>query len=285
MFFEWLSTQPGYKSKISRTVIEHLSLPRKEVRIAIQQDKRKVPSLEEGIKVIESIEIINDVDRRDRAMLSYGLVTGARISAVISLPLKAFDENTLTIDQNPKYGVKTKFSKRIPTTFFPLYQPAIEYFVDWIKYLKEVKGFGPNDPIFPMTKVENGKQNISYHSTGEVIPSFWKDSNSARKIFQKRFLDAEIPYYNPHSFRHLIVKELMKTGLTEQEKKAASQNFGHENVGTTFGSYGYGDIPEQRQFDIVRKIRFGNKEIDANCTLTEEEARVMAGFYERIKNK
>jgi hypothetical protein len=31
---------------------------------------------------------------------------------------------------------------------------------------------------------------------------------------------------------------------------------GHENTGTTFGSYGYGKIEEGRQIEIIRNIDF-----------------------------
>lgn len=273
-FFDWLSMQPHYKSKVEQVVIEYLSLSKKETRMAIQPNKRDIPTMEEVVKVIENIKIGSDVDKRDRALICFTLLTGARISAIYSMPMMAFDENTLTVDQNPKFGVKTKFSKHITTTFFPIeYSQAVSYFVDWYKYLKQAKGFTAKDPIFPMTKIENGDQNISYHNTGEVEQLFWQSSSSARKIFQKRFIDADVPYYHPHTFRHLVVKEFAKTRLTEEEKKAISQNLGHENTGTTFGSYGYGHIEEDRQIDIVKKIKLGDKEIDGKFSFSKEEMK------------
>ena len=129
------------------------------------------------------------------------------------------------------------------------------------------------DPIFPMAKVENGAQNINFHNTGKVEPYFWQDSSSARRIFQRRFLEAEVPYYHPHTFRHLVVKEFARTRLTEEEKKAISQNLGHENTGTTFGSYGYGHIEEDRQVDIVKRIKLGNKEVEVKLSLTMEDVK------------
>jgi integrase len=273
-FFEWLSMQPNYKSKVHKDDIEYLSLSKKDTRMALQPNKRNIPSMDEVTKVIESIKIMSDIDRRDRALICFTLLTGARISAIYSLPMKAFDEETLTVDQNPKFGVKTKFSKHITTTFFPIdYSQAVTYFIDWYKYLKQSKQFTANDPIFPMTKIENGEKNISYHNTGEIEKLFWQSSNSAREIFKKRFLDAGVPYYHPHTFRHLVVKEFAKTRLTEEEKKAISQNLGHENTGTTFGSYGYGHIEEDRQVDIVKKIKFVDKEADVKFSFTREDLK------------
>lgn len=277
LFFEWLSMQPHYKSRINSTVVEYLSLSKKETRIAIQPNKRTIPPIEDVIKVIEAIDVQTEVDQRDRALICFTLLTGARISAIYSLPMKAFDETTLTVDQNPRFGVKTKFSKRIVTTFFPIeYEQAIHYFLDWYSYLKGKRGFTPDDPIFPQAVVENGTENISYYNTGEVEPLFWASSNSVRKIFQKRFLEAEIPYYHPHTFRHLVVKEFAKTRLTEEEKKAISQNLGHENTGTTFGSYGYGHIEEERQVEIVKNIKIGGREVEGKFSLTQSDIKALA---------
>jgi integrase/recombinase XerD len=276
LFFEWLSQQPHYKSKLNQSVVERLSLSKQETRMAIEPNKRKIPPIEDVIKVIEAIDPETEVDQRDRALLCFTLLTGARISAIYSLPMKAFEPETLTVDQNPRFGVKTKFSKRIVTTFFPIeYQQAVQYFLDWYKYLESKKGFQPEDPIFPQAIVENGEENISYHNTGEIQPIFWNSSNSVRKIFQKRFLDAEVPYYHPHTFRHLVVKEFAKTRLTEEEKKAISQNLGHENTGTTFGSYGYGHIEEERQIDIVKNIKFGKTVIEGKYTFSKDDLKAL----------
>lgn len=285
-FFDWLSKQSGYKSKINSTYVEFLRLSKKESRIAIQGGKNEIPSLDEVKQVIEDIGNDTEIDMRDRVLICFTLLTGARISAIMSLPLKSFDENTLTIDQDPKLGVKTKFSKRIVTTLFPLADSRpLEYFLEWIKYLKSEKQFKPADPIFPATKVEQGrKNNLSFYNTKEVEPVFWQSATSARTIFEKRFKDAGVKYYHPHTLRHLIVKEFTKTRLTEEEKKAISQNLGHENVGTTFGSYGYGKIEEDKQIEIVRNIKLGDRQDKAVNTLTEEKLRQVLA-EELKKNK
>jgi len=273
VFFQWLVSQPNYKH-INPTFIDYLSLSKKEARIAIQSKKMDTPSMEDVIKVIENIEIRNEVDKRDRALICFTLLTGARISAIASISMQCFDRENYVVDQNPKLGVKTKFSKQITTTLFPLnYDKALEYFLEWYDYLREVKGFKGDNPLFPMTEIINGKENTSYRSTGDVIPSFWSSASGARKVFEKRFIDAGIPYYHPHTFRHLVVKEFLKTRLTEQEKKAISQNLGHENIGTTFGSYGYGHIEDEKQIEIVKHIRIGGKDIEGTYSLSSEEMR------------
>lgn len=261
-FFDWLAKQP--KSKINPTHTGFLNLSRKDSQIATRVRKVDVPTFEEVLKVIESIGDKTEVERRDRALISFTLLTGARISAIVSLRMKNFDRRRFVVEQDPSSGVKTKFSKQITTVLFPLPDPKpLAYFLEWFDYLDQARDFSPNQPLFPATKLEQGKESVSYYSSGAVEPAFWSNANPARKIFEKRFKGANIPYYHPHTLRHLIVKEFIKTRLTEEEKKAISQNLGHEDVGTTFGSYGYGKISSDRQVDIVRGIRFNHPETES----------------------
>lgn len=276
LFFTWLAMQPNYKSKINQTIIDYLNLSLKEVRVATQSKRRQCPTLEEVKKVIENIEVKNEIDRRDKALISLMFLTGIRISAIASLPMRSFDRENMTIDQDPKLGVMTKNSKRITTTLIPFsYQEPLGYFLDWFDYLKSENGFKPNDPIFPATKKENGKDenNLGYYNTGKVEPVFWKSQSSIRKIFEKRFKQAGVRYYHPHTFRHFLVKEISKIPLTEEQKKAISQNLGHENVGTTFGSYGYNRIEDDRQIEIIRNINFDGKqrEVKYQVNISKEE--------------
>lgn len=260
-FFDWLSQQP--KSKINPTHTSFLNLSRKDSQIATSARKVDVPTFEEVVTVLESINGETEVEKRDRALIAFTLLTGARISAIVSLRMKNFDRRRLIVEQDPASGVKTKFSKRIVTVLFPLPDgKPLAYFLEWFDYLDQTRNFSSNEPIFPATKLEQGKENISYYSSGNVEPLFWSNADPARKIFEKRFKGAGIPYYHPHTLRHLIVKEFIKTRLTEEEKKAVSQNLGHEDVGTTFGSYGYGKISTDRQVELVRSIKFSHPETE-----------------------
>ncbi|MDB5260278.1 MAG: hypothetical protein JWN37_509 [Candidatus Nomurabacteria bacterium] len=269
-FFNWLSQQKGYR-KITQSDVDYLNLSKKERRVAMQPKSKVVPSLEQVKKVIENIKGENEVEMRDRALLSLALLTGARITALTSLPLRSFDRERQVIDQSPELNVKTKFSKRIVSPLISFsYKEPLGYFVEWVNYLTR-KGFTDEDPIFPATKVQNGtKDELGYFNTGEVEPTFWQSTSTARKIFEQRFTQAGISYHNPHSFRHLLVKEISKLHLTEEQRKAFSQSLGHEDVGTTFGSYGYGYIDEDRQIEIVNSIDFEGKHHRKEYVFTEE---------------
>jgi site-specific recombinase XerD len=236
-FFKWLCYQPSYKSKINMTEVEFLRLPKEKARIAVAQKREHYPTFEQLKKVIATIKINNEIDLRDRALLSFTFLSGMRDSAIISLPIVAFNENTLQISQDPKLGVKTKFSKTINSVMFKFDDDMLGFVLDWVKHLKTENFFGNTDPMFPRNKVENAEGSKSFVSNS-VEPMFWQSATSIRDIFKQRFEDADIEYFSPHTFRHLAVNTAISKCKNGHEIKAVSQNFGHEDVGTTMTTYG-----------------------------------------------
>ena len=252
-FFVWLSAQPDYREKVIKADADFLRLSKKDMQVVLTSTSQNIPTLDEVKKVVESIEPTTEINMRDRALICFALITGCRISAIISLKMKSFDKQKMLIYQNPAEGVKTKNSKTILTTFFPIgWDEPRRYFVEWYEYL-ESKGFGDDDPIFPATSSEIA--NKKGYSKDSISRSFWSVASSARKIFEKRCENAGVKYYHPHSYRHLVVSLMSKMRLTEEEKRAISLTLGHENVGTTFGAYGYGSMGVERAVDIVRELQ------------------------------
>lgn len=276
-FFNWLTEQSDYKRSIKKTDIEFLRLSKKDARIATSGTTKRIPTFDEAMRIIESIEGDNEIDMRDKAILSFALITGMRISAIATLRMKNFDRETETIDQNPGDGVQTKNSKKILTTFFPIgWDAPRKYFLEWYDHQLQ-RGAKSDEPIFPSTK--KGFSEKSYSKT-LVSEDFWSSSGGARKIFEKRCLNAGVPYFHPHSFRHLIVAMMSKTRLTEEEKKAVSLNLGHDNVGTTFGSYGYGGMSSGDAVSIVKRITTANQE--ESISMSPEEKDVLTKLLKRL---
>ena len=278
-FFMWLCSQPEYRNGVLKTEVDFLRLSKKDARIATAGTTKKMPVFEEVKKIIESIDAKNDIDLRDRAMICFALITGMRISAIVTLRMKNFDKEQRHINQNPGDGVRTKNSKTILTTFFPIgWDEPEKYFMEWYEYQLS-KGAGPDDPIFPSTlKGFSGRNTFSKTLVSE---GFWSGSGAARKVFEKRCLNAGVQYYHPHSFRHLIVSMMSKTRLTEEEKRAISMNLGHENVGTTFGSYGYGGMSPLDAVKIVQKIT-SNHDDGQSITISAEEKAALEKLLKRL---
>lgn len=273
-FFKWLSYQPSYKSKINFMEVEFLKLPKEKARIANAQKRERYPSLEQVKQVASSIQVNNEIDLRDRALISFTLLSGMRDSAITSLPLGCFDENTLQVSQDPKKGVKTKFSKTINSVLFKFDNGLLNYILEWVRYLKEEKHFDDADPLFPRNKVENA-QGANIFVSNSVESEFWQSVTSMRDIFKQRFTDAGIEYFSPHCLRHSAVNTAISKCRNGHEIKAVSQNFGHEDVGTTMTTYG--KISDTQVNNLISGMDFSNS--------NNNDADLLLKFQEFLKNQ
>lgn len=269
-FYIWLSSQPGYKSKITLTDVEYLKLDNKKSKIATAPKREKYPTLEQVRKVLASIEINNEIDLRDRALMAFTLISGARDTAIISLPVDCFEKDELLVTQDPKKGVKTKNNKTIYTYLYPFDQNAMAYFIDWYDYLLEEKLFSNTDPIFPRNKVVQGIDSKAFESN-EIEPVFWSNADRVREIFKRRFKEAGIEYFSPHTFRHLAINLATKRSRNAEELRAVSQNFGHEELGTTMATYG--KLTPTRVGEVIASMSFEDNTEDVEMKEFEEFKR------------
>ncbi len=274
-FFGWLVREPGYRNRIKPNSVDYLKVTEKEERIATQSTPRSYPSLDYVQKLVESIQPTTEVDRRDRALVAFTLLSGMRDSAVATLPLGCLDKEKLVILQNPRKGVTTKFSKLIPTTLFRFDETMLRYVLEWAKYLYE-KGFGSQDPLFPRSELEKGADNLTFEASSDVEPVFWQGSSRIREIFKKRSKEAGLSYFPPHTFRHLATILAFRACRNGEEIKAISQNFGHEHIATTISIYGNYD--PSRLTEIIKSMDFSGK---TKPTLEEKVEEVLLA----IKNK
>jgi integrase len=252
-FFIWLAGQPGYKSRISYSDAEYFNLSAKETRIAKAHREERVPTLEQIRHVIQMMPAATEIERRDRALIAFTILTGARDGATASIKLRHVDIEQGLIDQDARQ-VKTKFSKSFATWFFPIGDDIAQLVANWVNFLRQEKLWGLDDPLFPATKIIVG---ASHHFEASGLDrKHWSSAGPIRKIFKDAFAAAGLPYFNPHSFRKTLALLGGQVCKSPEEYKAWSQNLGHEHVLTTFSSYG--DVGRNRQAEIIRAL--GNSE-------------------------
>src|SRR5436305_6980635 len=151
-FFVWLAGQPGYKSHISYSDTDYFNLSAKDTRIAKATRPARVPPLEQVRHVIREMPATTDIERRDRALIAFTILTGARDGAIASFKLRHIDIVAGTVDQDAR-EVRTKFSKSFVTTFFPVGDDIRAVVADWVAYLRTERVWGLDEPLFPATKV------------------------------------------------------------------------------------------------------------------------------------
>jgi hypothetical protein len=92
------------------------------------------------------------VERRNRALVAFTIVTGARDNAIASARLKHVNLDEREFFQDGR-EVSTKFAKTFTTFFFPVGEDIESIVRDWIGELHREHQFGPEDPLFRRTKV------------------------------------------------------------------------------------------------------------------------------------
>jgi integrase len=221
--------------------------------------------LEQIKHVMNSMPAGSDIELRNRALVAFTLLTGARDSAIASLKLKHVDMTTGCVVQDAR-EVKTKFSKTFTTFFFPVGEDVEVIVSEWADYLRDENLWGNDDPLFPATQIVLGSDR-RFVAEG-LKREHWSNATSIRTIFREAFANAGLPYFNPHSFRNTLVQLGQKVCKTPEQFKAWSQNLGHEKVLTTFLSYG--EVACQRQGEIIRNLGSPQKAVATDADAIAE---------------
>lgn len=252
-FFEWLSREPGYRSKILFSDADYFSPSEKDAAIARARRDKPVPTLEQVARVLATMPAATLLERRNRALVAFAAITGARVMALATFRLGHVNLDGGFVEQDAR-TVATKFAKTFRTVFMPVCDGAFEVVTDWVVELRDLHTCGPDDPLFPATAMGLGEhggfqpQGLARHG--------WASSGPIRDVFRRAFEGAGLPYFNPHSFRDMLVRHAMTLDLSPEEMKAWSQNLGHSDVLTTFTSYG--TVPLHRQSELIRARAIGN---------------------------
>lgn len=248
-FFLWLAGRPGFKSRLSYSDADYFNLSDKETRIAKAHRQVAVPTLEQIHHVLSRMPSVSDIEKRNQALIALVLLTGARDAAVASLRLKHIDLAQGRVVQDAR-EVNTKFSKTFTTWFFPVGGSALEIITNWVDFLRTQLLWGDDDPLFPSTQIGIGETQ-HFEALG-LKRTCWSDAGPIRKIFRSAFEEAGLPYFHPHLFRKTLAQLGERLCTSPEEFKAWSQNLGHEQVLTTFTSYG--SVASHRQAELIRSL-------------------------------
>ncbi|WP_430403158.1 tyrosine-type recombinase/integrase [Hyphomonas sp.] len=266
-FFLWLADQQGYRSAIRYADCEYFNPSAKDARVATARRERPVPSLEQIRHVIASAPHSTAIEKRDRALIAWTLLTGMRDAAIASLPIGKVDLARREVDQDARV-VKTKNSKTMTTFFFPVGDEVEAVVREWIAYLRTKLHFGDADPLFPQTEVTLDENGV-FTASG-LKREFWTSATAIRRIFRERFEAAGLPYFHPHSFRKTLAQLAYRLKLDLESAKAWSQNLGHEKPMTTWNSYA--KIDDSRTAEIMVNLASHNDDNSPDETPPEVTA-------------
>lgn len=237
-FFTWLYEHGrGYRS-ISLSWINKI---RSKRLTAIPQTKDYVSF--EDILDIAKIHAKTIQERRIQAAAVLMYLTGIRVGALVTLPIKAVDIENRFIFQYPSLGVHTKNNKSAKTIIYPINEllPIIK------AWDIEVREFLPEDgfwfaPLIP--------------ESGEIDPNNLtaKDSRVSlvQKNLQKFLRKYGLPERSPHKFRHGHIHYGQEHSRTQADYKAVSQNVMHSTTGITDQFYSnMNDEEKKKRIDLI----------------------------------
>ena len=113
-FFFWLAREPGFKSHIAYSDADYFNVSDKDVAIARARREKRVPTLTQVHHVLSVMPAETVLERRDRALVAFAALTGARVGALASFRLGHVDMEEGFVEQDAR-TVRTKAAKTFRT--------------------------------------------------------------------------------------------------------------------------------------------------------------------------
>ena len=228
-FFTWARDEyPGRYRTIEKNWIASLR-PSRARGEQSELKTREIFTVDEIIKLC-AIPASTLVEKRVRAGVAMLFLSGMRIGAFTSIPIKCVDLKSLRVSQLPEKGVLTKNRKAAITTLLriPELLQVVQEYDDFIR--GELS--------------ENATWYINLTKSGELsneIPTI-SAMSCRRSTFRDELFDlckrAGVKYKSPHKLRHGHAVYVLKLTQNMAQLKAVSQNMMHSNIGITDGIYG-----------------------------------------------
>jgi site-specific recombinase XerC len=262
-FLTWLTVHiKGFRNKISPIYLQTL-----KTRKGFNN-----PHAHEFVTIDEMMGIVSAPvytlrDRRIKASCIFWFLSGIRIKAFSTLPIKAIDLDNLSVKQWPSLGVLTK-NKKSATTFLLNIEPLIKEVKDWDQF---IRGYLP-DSSFWFANISPETGNFDQDN---IIVGKYRDQR-ARKDLKEWMLKVDLPYHSPHKFRHGFAVYALKMAQDMGDFKAISQNMMHANLSITDGIYG------MFSEDEVKNRITGLNNTSSKRDLSDEEIEKIREFMNKI---
>ena len=219
----------------------------KDARIAHTHRDTRFPTIEQVQHAFNEMPKGSEIEKRNRALFAFLMLTGMRIAAIASLKLKHIDLIEGCVYQDAR-DVNTKRAKTFTTWFLPIGDDYKITFYDWVNYLRNERLFGNDDALFPkpeITIAENGGFEVS-----GLARENYQGSTALREAIKQAFINADLPAFAPHSFRRTLVNWGDKAYPEREAWKAFTLNIGHSDTATTMSAY-Y-PISAERQAELIK---------------------------------
>lgn len=278
-FLEWLLKQ-DFASDLPRDLPDYIDLPRAAYALCLPRPPKKYPLIEEAETMLQRMPSRTLTQQRDRAMFAIAFLGALRADTLISLRLKHLRIAEKLILQDGSVS-RTKNGKSLEIWWFPIPEVFSAEVTKWDDLMREL-GFQNDDPLFPDLKYILTGYRRRFPNAPPIEPM--KTKTAVTKAFEIASIGAKA-LYTPHSAKHTIAAERDRRHLTALERKAWSENMGHETEQITERHYGQLSPDERRQ--AIENIGCGSEQLAWLEGLTNDElgAGVRQLLTRQLENK
>jgi len=226
-FYQWMliDKTDTYES-VSVRWIETLRPARSHGVHSVHRELKTTPC--EDVIALSNLKPKRLIDQRDQAAAAFLFLSGMRIDAFVSLPIKCVDLTNMCVEQFPEDGVRTKNRKAARTYLYQI--PELTTVVQaWDRRVRAAVSW--ESPWYAYMRSDGMR------FSGKVGVTKYRRRDFVRGL--KRLCpQAGIEYRSPHAFRHGHGVYGVKHSNTMEELKAVSQNMMHATLTTTDSMYG-----------------------------------------------
>jgi len=195
-------------------------------------------------------------ERRDQAIVAMAFLSGFRATALVNLRVRHVElENAQVIHDGR--SLKGKNGKNFVVSFFPRTDSLERIVREWIETVVRL-GYGEDDALFPDHRHLVHKLGRRRH----IEPM--RSAGSVTRAFRAASLVADADY-SPHCVRDTLAALGNSLCKSARERKAWSQNLGHETDVIT--ERYYGTLKDDQRSDIMTEMRARGDLTDHNKDL------------------
>jgi len=221
-FFTWARREwPRKYAKLNASWVDTLR-PARSKGMQSRAKSHEFYTLDE-MRMISEIVPNTLREERDRAAAAFLFLSGARVSAFVTLPISCIRLEEMAIDQFAEIGVLTKNGKSQTTYLLPI--PELLAIVQ--EWDDKVRSLLPESAMWYSGILQDGET---------LVPVYDQRASRSDKVeIGIEWLCKEIgtKYKSPHKFRHGHTVYVRSIAKTMDELMAASKNLMHESVATT----------------------------------------------------
>jgi site-specific recombinase XerD len=291
-YVEQLHRSQNYKRKLinsTKSFFEWISIHRKGLRLISpawlhtfkfktypeEFDDENTISKDE-IVLISKLPTESLLEQRVQAGTCFLYLSGMRVSAFTSMPIKAVDLQKLEVRQSPSLGMITK-NKKSATTYILDIKEIFEIVRKWDTF---VRSRLPADgywfaPLLPTT----GELDLNPAKANE------NRSNIFRKNLKKWLIRNQVTLRSPHAFRRGHANFLFDHAADISDLDAARENLMHDNLATTelYARKRRAQIKSRIQ-NMVHPIANSGENLDLHTKVSHVEEKVEL-LYQLLRSK